>query len=191
MKSERMGNDRDGGWEMCVDPQFVPKQPCLIYSFGIGNQWDFDDACDLKFQCVHRAFDPSINTVNQKRGKNIFFYAEGLAGKDFYTDELWRLSTLSSLRHLFKETETVVDYLKIDIEHWEWESLQTAIDQGALNNVKQLGVVSQECARKVQKCFQGVSGAETARFLQVAHTYQHIRRQLTFPVQKRRHVVVL
>lgn len=141
LKKERMGNAGDGGWEMCVDPRFIPKAPCLIYSFGINDQWDFDDACDLKFQCVHRAFDPSMNTVNKRRGKNINFYAEALAGKNAFADDnLWRLNTLSSLIQIFNETNTLMDYLKIDIEFSEWPSLQTAIDQGTLKNVKQLGV---------------------------------------------------
>ena len=33
-KTQRMGDRAEGGWNMCVDPPFLPKKPCLIYSFG-------------------------------------------------------------------------------------------------------------------------------------------------------------
>ena len=33
-----------------------------------------------------------------------------------------------------------MDYLKIDIEYWEWDSLETALKDGSLKNVKQLGI---------------------------------------------------
>ena len=36
--------------------------------------------------------------------------------------------------------QSVLDYLKIDIEYWEWESLERALKDGALKNVKQLGI---------------------------------------------------
>ena len=31
----RMGSYGDGGWDVCDDEKYRPKQPCLIYSFGL------------------------------------------------------------------------------------------------------------------------------------------------------------
>ena len=30
----RVGSLKDGGKEICVDPGYIPKAPCLVYSFG-------------------------------------------------------------------------------------------------------------------------------------------------------------
>ena len=36
--------------------------------------------------------------------------------------------------------QATIDYLKIDIEYYEWEALETALQDGSLRNVKQLGI---------------------------------------------------
>jgi hypothetical protein len=36
--------------------------------------------------------------------------------------------------------QTIIDYLKIDIEYFEWESLEAMLLEGSLPRVKQLGV---------------------------------------------------
>jgi hypothetical protein len=33
----RFGNMADGGWNICNDHLYRPRQPCLVYSFGQGN----------------------------------------------------------------------------------------------------------------------------------------------------------
>ncbi|ESN94644.1 hypothetical protein HELRODRAFT_164523 [Helobdella robusta] len=82
-----------------------------------------------------------MKQLNHKRGTNILFFNEGLAGGDKVTpDTLWRLNTLRTLRKLFNETEKTIDYLKIDIEYWEWEALDQAIQDGSLSKVKQIGL---------------------------------------------------
>lgn len=30
----RIGNESDGGWDICLSPPFQLVQPCLVYSFG-------------------------------------------------------------------------------------------------------------------------------------------------------------
>lgn len=35
--------------------------------------------------------------------------------------------------------QATIDYLKIDIEYFEWEALEAALKDGSLGNVKQLG----------------------------------------------------
>ena len=42
----------DGDYFMCLDDQFdVKKNNCLVTSFGINNEWSFDDAIDKKLGC--------------------------------------------------------------------------------------------------------------------------------------------
>ena len=42
----------DGDYFMCLDDKFdVKKNNCLVMSFGINNEWSFDDAVDKKLGC--------------------------------------------------------------------------------------------------------------------------------------------
>ena len=52
---------------------------CLIYSFGVDEDWTFEDIMgDLG--CKVYAFDPSVEYPRQ-RSKNIFFEKMGVAAK--------------------------------------------------------------------------------------------------------------
>ena len=31
---QRLGRPGDGGWDVCLIPPYLPKKPCLVYSFG-------------------------------------------------------------------------------------------------------------------------------------------------------------
>ncbi|ESO11064.1 hypothetical protein HELRODRAFT_167589 [Helobdella robusta] len=139
-KSVRIGNVGDGGWDVCVDGLYLPRQPCLVYSFGIKDDWSFDDGTVSSFNCTVRAFDPSITSLSPKRNESIYFYSEGLAGSNKNNSKHWKLRTLNSFREMFNEQNSTIDYLKIDIESYEWESMDTAVKDGSLRNVKQIGV---------------------------------------------------
>ena len=57
-----MGRQGDGGWDVYMDPALVfQSDSCLVYDFGIGNIWEFDDELANKYDCDVRCFDPSIN----------------------------------------------------------------------------------------------------------------------------------
>ncbi|ESO10130.1 hypothetical protein HELRODRAFT_190385 [Helobdella robusta] len=139
-KVMRLGNGEEGGWNICLFAQFAPKEPCLVYSFGVRDEWSFEEGVERIFNCTIRSFDPSMNKGNAKHSKNIFFYSEALAGSDGFNSDLWRLNKLSTLRKLFREDDVILDYLKIDVEYYEWESLQSAIEENSLANVKQIGI---------------------------------------------------
>ena len=52
----------DGHKYICLDKFYddVQKGKCLIYSFGIANDWSFEEAM-MNLGCVVRAFDPTID----------------------------------------------------------------------------------------------------------------------------------
>ncbi|KAK3587726.1 hypothetical protein CHS0354_042681 [Potamilus streckersoni] len=54
----RVGKIEDGGKEVCTDEAFHPRPPCLVYSFGINFQWDFDEDAARMFGCKVFSFDP-------------------------------------------------------------------------------------------------------------------------------------
>ncbi|ESO11083.1 hypothetical protein HELRODRAFT_167614 [Helobdella robusta] len=75
-----------------------------------------------------------------KRNNSIYFYSEGLAGSNDSNSDIGQLNTLKSFRETFDEQNVTIDYLKIDIEGWEWESMDTALNDGSLKKVKQIGI---------------------------------------------------
>ena len=69
-EQRRFGHEGDGGWYACIDPgsssadtvRFLgqqPGSPCLVYSFGIRDDWTFDVAM-RDAGCEVHSFDPTI-----------------------------------------------------------------------------------------------------------------------------------
>ncbi|GFN92338.1 methyltransferase-like protein 24 [Plakobranchus ocellatus] len=141
----RMGNLHDGGWELCEDPLYAPtKENCLVYSYGINFDFSFDDAME-KYGCEVHSFDPSMNErkVDHVRGQRVHFHPVGVAGVDKTIVEnsgTWHLYTIASHRRRLhhKLSERRLDVLKIDVEGYELEALMTALDDGSLDDVRQL-----------------------------------------------------
>ena len=76
----------DGQYAVCLDPAVTPEQPgkiksCLVYSFGINNNWSFDEAME-EYSCEVFSFDPSINKTDHDLSKGIHFYDIGFGDKD-------------------------------------------------------------------------------------------------------------
>ena len=134
---QRMGNTGDGGWDICVSEPYKPKNDCLVYSFGINNDFSFDDDIAMEYGCDVRAFDPSMRVRDHKRSDLVWFYQLGLGAKDTINKKGWKLKTLSSI---LSETHNLkaLDVLKIDIEYNEWSCFRTMINEGALDRVRQL-----------------------------------------------------
>jgi len=140
----RLGDE--GSWPLCLDFWNSSLSPsCTVFSFGINNDFSFDDDCYDKFGCKIYSFDPSMQMVTQARAKSEFLQ-EGLFGKpgntltsqDGSRVHNWKVDTLKGYMERF-EVKTL-NYLKIDIEYSEWSALRTAIDDGSLANVDQLGI---------------------------------------------------
>ena len=138
----RIGNIKDGGWEVCNDINFRPvRNNCLIYSFGINYDWSFDDDVTNEYGCELHAFDPSMSVKSHQRSHLISFYDEGLSFKKITTKvrgKEWRLSDLNSIVNKLGHRKRVIDILKIDIESSEKMALPAMIKSGVLENVVQL-----------------------------------------------------
>ena len=133
----------DGQKSICLD-QLVRPQPgdCIVYSFGINNEWSFDDTM-AKYGCEVFAFDPSMGQSDHNHSNKVHFYNLGLGGSDHTNDLGWKVQTLESVYKMLAPLhgkDKIIDYLKIDIESAEWEVLPQIIQSGMLKKVRQLGI---------------------------------------------------
>jgi len=122
----------DGDKFVCMDNMVLGK-PCVIYSFGIGSDWTFEDFMDYQ-GCEIRSYDPTVD-FPATRGDNISFQKKGLgAAKDATKD------TLANILAENGHTDTMIEYLKIDIEGHELSGFPNWLSTGALNNVHQIAL---------------------------------------------------
>jgi hypothetical protein len=137
---------KDGQKAVCIDPQVTP-QPgeCLVYSFGIADDWSFDEDME-EYGCQVFAFDPSMNVEPHDHTPGIHFYNWGLSDRDeieIRDNVKWRMYSLSSVYDRLSARHgpnKIIDYLKMDIEGSEWKVLPDIIKTGMLSKVRQLGI---------------------------------------------------
>lgn len=131
----------DGNKAVCLDPGVAPVyNNCLVYSFGIRNEWSFDEAME-EYGCDVFSFDPSMDVGDHQHSARIQFYQLGLSGEN-YQKGSWKMRTLSSIYEMLqsKHGQRIIDYLKIDIEWSEWETFPQLFESGILSKVKQLAM---------------------------------------------------
>ncbi|KAK4010375.1 hypothetical protein OUZ56_019521 [Daphnia magna] len=135
----------DGHKAVCLDQPISPVfNNCLVYSFGINNQWSFDEAMS-QFGCQVYSFDPSMNVGNHDRSQRIHFYKIGLDGENrMHPTTGWKMKTASSIYQMLTSRHgatTLIDVLKMDIEFSEWDAIPQMLQSGFLaDKVKQLAV---------------------------------------------------
>jgi len=120
----------DGDKFICLD-SIIMKAPCLIYTFGIADDWTFEDLMD-DMGCTVFAHDHTV-TFPEKRGKDTHFVKLGLGDqKD--------MDTLGNIMEKNGHGNTTIEYLKIDIEGHELTGLPQWLASSALDNVNQLAL---------------------------------------------------
>ena len=134
----RLGNIKDGGWNLCHDPKYRPKPPCIIYSFGIANDFSFDDAASEIYGCNVYSFDPSMKKPSHKHSERVWFYDIGIADKDYTHGNGWKLRTLGSIKDMLNHTGQKIDILKMDVESAEWGFLNQVFNTNILKSIGQL-----------------------------------------------------
>jgi len=138
---------------ICQDQKWKVTPPCLVYSFGINNNFRFDDAM-AKLGCEVHAFDPSMNEAGHQRKSGVTFHDLGLSHADSDSYEprsdryvhnarhtiRWKVRTLESIMKMLGHKGQILDVLKIDIEANEWDVARQLMSSDILGDVRQMNI---------------------------------------------------
>ncbi|KAK7082348.1 hypothetical protein SK128_005403 [Halocaridina rubra] len=126
---------------ICLDRRLDMKpNNCTMLSFGIGADWTFDDEIDKLFGCKVYAFDPTIGKPNHNRSDNIMFFNLGIGAPR--KNGRGTVDSYQNILKLLKLENSVIDYLKIDVEGAEYPFFEDVLNTtpNLLKNVKQIGM---------------------------------------------------
>lgn len=150
---KRYGAEDDGGWFVCLPHDWKPNSDsCLVYSFGIKDDFSFDKAM-IDIGCDVHGFDPSPYGLNSKpryEALGAYYHEYGLGPKDrtyapgtvpfnwpglgYMTEsntEAWELRTLKTIMNFsFHQRLAPVPkmtILKIDVEGAEWDGMDDLV----------------------------------------------------------------
>ncbi|CAD5120574.1 DgyrCDS9139 [Dimorphilus gyrociliatus] len=138
---ERIGPPEDGGWDICLDASYRFSTPCLVYSFGIDNDFRFEEGIEDRFGCEVHAFDPSMNKEDYQYSDSIYFHNIGIDHENGLSIMgNWRLKTFGSILKELGHEDRHIDYLKLDVEFSEWPALYEMIKSGSIHKIRQLAV---------------------------------------------------
>ncbi|XP_032777390.2 uncharacterized protein LOC116916277 isoform X2 [Daphnia magna] len=133
----------DGQKSVCLDPGLAPPPGiCVVYSFGLSDDWSFESAMAL-YGCDVYAFDPSLQFPKMpNNSQRIHYFNIGLGTINTKKDSGgWKMTTLASIRKYLLHSYRPIDFLKIDIEGDEWLILEHMLQDGrSLRSVKQISM---------------------------------------------------
>jgi len=127
----------DGQWAIC---NVTLSSDCKVMSFGIFNDWSFDDEM-IKKGCEVWSLDPTISgeRVNLTFPPKHHFIKIGLSGHNYKDVYEFQFQTLTTL--LTQNSITDLDILKIDIEGSEWDFFHQVLNTTFLEtHVKQITI---------------------------------------------------
>jgi hypothetical protein len=114
----RAGNRNDYGVG-----KLYPKS-CIVYSMGSNNEFSFEERVrEVAPGCEIHTFDPTVRETGKgKHAYDSYHYEYGFGGEDSDKGKF----RVKSLATIMKELHhTHIDYLKVDVEGFEWGFLET------------------------------------------------------------------
>ncbi|XP_045031734.1 uncharacterized protein LOC123474016 [Daphnia magna] len=142
-------NELEGRTSVCFNPKEIAPSlsGCLVYAFNVNDEWSFEKAM-AAYGCQVFVFNPRTHddVSDRNRRLNIRFFPFKLGSKSF---DSWAGETQRSTKTLgdiyeklsiWHGEESIIDYLKLDIEWGEWHILPQIIESGMMDKVRQLAV---------------------------------------------------
>ncbi|XP_022320317.2 uncharacterized protein LOC111122728 [Crassostrea virginica] len=133
----RIGKVTDGGWDVCHDMmQKINLKNCIVYSFGINNDFSFDDDMANTYNCNLYSFDPTMNKGNFKHAERVWFYNRGI-GAEYRKYGSGDIAPLDMIRKDLKHEKVPIAVMKGDTEGAEWPSTPQMLRTNQLADVSQ------------------------------------------------------
>ena len=103
---------------VCMDKlyQDLQRSDCLVYSFGVGDEWSFESMM-AEMGCMVHAYDPTVNLP--PNSTNLKFYPMGLGHEDDPYNSEMPVLTLQTILEQNGDANKPITYLKLDIEQAE------------------------------------------------------------------------
>ena len=135
--------------QICHDQEITPTPgDCLVYSFGIGTNWIFEELME-QYGCHVFAFDPGMSWLGpHKHSKKIWFHRIGLSGHDIKQQNgklnvSWQWKTLSTIYEMCKplHEERAIDYLRFVGPGDALKIIPDLIQSGMIKKIRQLEIL--------------------------------------------------
>ena len=136
----------DGQKAVCLDPPELapPVHHCVVYSFGIKDEWSFEEAM-AKYGCRVFAFVPNGQQQQHNRTTDVIQFFHWTLGSKSLINNDTGLPT-KTLDEIYRDLvglrgdDVAIDYLKMDVKWAEWHVLSQILQSGMLDKVRQLAV---------------------------------------------------
>jgi hypothetical protein len=139
----------DGEKIVCMDGMYdsIMNGTCLIYSFGLADDWDFEESM-ANLGCTVRAYDPNVEKPAHITDPNLHYIDLGLShyngvmnnGAPDGSIRKMPVATLEEAIIRNGDEGKAITYLKMDVEGAELLALPEIVESGVLKNVKQIGI---------------------------------------------------
>ncbi|KAG1683378.1 Methyltransferase-like protein 24 [Nymphon striatum] len=119
----------DGDKIICEDPgPIIPRNNCLIYSFGSALEFSFEKAAYKRYGCEIHTFDPTVKITDDNKNRIPSFvklHPFGIYDKNSTTR--FQVLDLETIIKVLHHQHRTIHILKMDIEGDEWRVLRKLI----------------------------------------------------------------
>lgn len=134
-----IGSPVEFSWSVCLQPPYLLREPCLVYSFETSKNWPFEEYIARKFGCMVRLFNPSFHRHVNYNQSQVYLDNIELGPTNRYDVQNARyVYTFQTLLNRLNDSKKIVDILKVVVQRNHWASIEQMLFDGSLRQVKQL-----------------------------------------------------
>lgn len=131
------------GRRVCTDSEYITRDHCLVYLFGLGGDWSFAEEVERKLGCKVFVFDPSMEQGSRNLSSNIAFYKMSVSSDFGVSGDPPKKDQLLRIMEMLGHEESTIDLLWVDMPAGEELFLLDDLfssSQQIIGNIKQIGI---------------------------------------------------